>query len=181
MNSLESKFGNLRAQRAPLVEFRRLIEGCQAADLDEFGAVSLAARMENEELIRLLVAKGCTADSPPSAGRTALDIAIGEGNLRLVETLLLLGADPASRDDRLLFSAARNIKGNGVAIAKLLVQHGIDVNRTFETWGEQHLSPLDWAVASLPELAEYLRSVGAKSAVEIHRQRSSTLNDSNSE
>lgn len=163
------EFKLLRARGKGIPEFWQLIKDQSPKDLDDFGAVCLAASSENLPLVQLLMDHGCDVDARTSAKRTALDSAIDYGNVELVELLLNLGADATLPDQRLLFNSARNIKGNGLAITKLLVAHGVDVNETFETWGGVLKSPLDWA-SGTPSIAEYLRSVGARTAEELGQE-----------
>jgi hypothetical protein len=106
---------------------------------------------------------------------TALDDAIGGSrdhrskgeHLRVVEYLLSQGGDP--NIGRPIISAI-NHEDSALALqfVKLLVEHGADVNKPFDSYRRQNMmfTALDWA-AGKPEIAAYLKEHGAKPAHEL--------------
>jgi hypothetical protein len=98
----------------------------------------------------------------------------------IVTFLLAQGADP--NVDRPLI-AAMNVRNpeRRMRYVKLLLEHGVNVNNLFEMYGDPNnlMTALDWA-KSFPEIADYLKAHGAKSAAEI-RATSGSSNDKNVE
>ena len=106
---------------------------------------------------------------------TALDSAIGGSrdhrrkgeHLRVLEYLLSQGADPNIGGPII---SAINHEDSALALqfVKLLVEHGADVNKSFDSFGRQNMmfTALDWA-AGKPEIAAYLKERGAKPAHEL--------------
>ena len=95
--------------------------------------------------------------------RTALHYAVGGSHEGVVRLLLARGADPNVRDEGdnaipLCFACEKN----DVAIIRLLVEHGADVNST----GDMHtMDVMGWATvfgAARPEIVEYLVGQGAR-------------------
>lgn len=143
----------------------KCIETTDPKVFDQIGALRFAAVRDDFELVKQLVEAGCSVDALDKNGCAAIESAVHSGNVEMTAYLLSHGADVNNPRHRLLFSAATNGKGIGLTLTKMLVQHGVDINATFDAWDSQK-SPLDWA-AGVPEIFEYLRSVGAKSATEI--------------
>lgn len=95
--------------------------------------------------------------------RTALHYAVGGSHEDVVRLLLDRGADPNVRDEGdnaipLCFACEKN----DLAIVRLLVEYGADVNST----GDVHtMDVIGWATvfgAARPEIVEYLVSRGAR-------------------
>lgn len=104
-----------------------------------------------------------TCESPLSKAFTGLE---GEGNaVEMIQFLLRRGADPNS--GRVSIGALnRKDSALRLRLLKMLVEHGLDVNEVFDVFGDKDkpFTALDWADG---ECAEYLRSVGAKTAKEL--------------
>jgi len=136
--------------------------------LDETWLMWVASKGELE-FCKFLVESGCNVNARGTAlfrDSTALNSAIDGGHIEVVRYLLEQGADPNM--GRALFGAIGNKQGNGLEICKLLVKHGVDVNQKFLMFDDPNnvRTALDFA-ARKPEFADYLRSVGAKSAREL--------------
>ena len=128
-----------------------------------------AAYNGSVEFCKFLLESGCDINARGSnvfRESTALIVAINRGHIEVVRYLLGQGADP--NIGRALFGAIGNKQGNGLEICKLLVKHGVDVNQKFLMFDDANnvRTALDFA-ARKPEFADYLRSVGAKSATEL--------------
>lgn len=127
-----------------------------------------------ESAQELLAANPALATSDDGGGWTPLMSACRLRDVPLVRTLLDLGAgvnvrnrpDPQSGegDNFALWFAANRKQPNRVEIARLLVQHGAQVNAV----GELGETPLHQAAAwNNADIAEYLLSVGAYVNAEI--------------
>ena len=137
---------------------------------DREGAVAEAVRKGRLEVCKALIDDfGCDSNAG-GEDELPLAISIDFGYPDVCEFLLSRGADPNL--DRTLVSAVNSdVPENALIIAKLLVSHGVDVNRTFAMFGDEsnRRSALDFASKG-SEVYEYLRSVGAKTAAEIHAE-----------
>lgn len=95
---------------------------------------------------------------------SALMSALIYGDLPMVKLLLDRGANP--NIGRTLFRAIKcDDEDVGLAAAQSLVEHGVDVNRQFEWFGNKELTvtPLEFAESHHKQrIAEFLRSAGAK-------------------
>lgn len=98
---------------------------------------------------------------------TALVSAIDFNHFELVRFMLEHGADPNL--GRALIAAMNcDDEENRLPLIKLLVKHGADVNRLYDVYGDSdnQFTALDWSRPQ-PEIAEYLRSNGARTAAEL--------------
>jgi hypothetical protein len=135
-----------------------------------------AARNDNLELMEYFLDAGIDVNVA-SRGTWGPPImsAICYGSPRGVGFLLSHGADP--NGDRALIAA---INHDSLEIVKLLVEHGVDINRVFP-WGEDeklHFTPLSWAIFSgKSDIADYLRSKGATMPPEETDPGPPTLDD----
>jgi uncharacterized protein len=88
----------------------------------------VAAQRRDLPMVKLLLSRGAKIDLGYE-GENSLLFAVSNGDLPMVQYLLTQGADPKEGDSELngtlLMNAAR---GGYMEIAKLLVQHGVDVN-----------------------------------------------------
>ena len=98
---------------------------------------------------------------------TAISTAIGCDHDEVVELLLRRGADVTL--GRPLISALnpRKTPARRLRYVQLLVEHGVDVNQLFDLYGDpsNQFTALDWTTD--PEVIEYLRARGAKTAAEL--------------
>ena len=97
---------------------------------------------------------------------SALGVAIDKNHYEIAVVLLSRGANPnVSRP--LIGALNRESTENKMAFVKLLVEHGCDVNRLYDLYGDasKGFTALDWTKD--PEVVAYLRSKGAKKATEL--------------
>lgn len=97
---------------------------------------------------------------------SALGVAIDKNHYEIAVCLLSRGANPnVSRP--LIGALNRESTENKMAFVKLLVEHGCDVNRLYDLYGDatKGFTALDWTKD--PEVVAYLRSKGAKKAAEL--------------
>src|SRR5215510_1610432 len=152
------KAGNHDAVRALLAT----PAGKSAVNTTEADGTTLlhwAARGDDVDTARLLIAAGATAGAANRYGVTPLSLAAGNASADLVDVLLKAGADAkaAIKDGAtVLMAAART--GNPRAV-QLLIEHGASVDAQEERLGE---TALMWAVAeNHPEAAKILIAHGA--------------------
>jgi hypothetical protein len=91
------------------------------------------------------------------------------GNVELIRWLLEQGArsevfHPLEGVYR-SFAFESAVSDNRIDMVRLMVQHGTNVNIAYQGSGPYARTPLD--CAGYPEMREYLRSVGAKTAIEL--------------
>ena len=132
--------------------------------------VCTAAMAKKPEIIRWLLDNGVDVNWCPKDAATALVLAIfacddDEKMFETVEYLLTRGANPNL--GRPLISALNCHRDTlKLPLLKLLVKYGANVNRMYDLNGDPNnlFSALDWASG---KCADYLKSVGAKTAVEL--------------
>lgn len=111
-----------------------------AWDYSRLGPLHRAANAGDVAECQRLVKSGIAVDTPDPDGDTALDWAIYGRHIDVVRALLDLGADVNHADDRrrtpLMFTATmlrgRSLQGTRAEraeIARILIEHGADVNR----------------------------------------------------
>jgi ankyrin repeat protein len=116
-------------------------------------ALCVAASAGRVEIVELLLQRGA------SSRAEALVAAANAGQLHTTRLILEHGEDPGTSTNRPLYSAVRN---DHLEVVKLLVEHGALVNRPQPDDGE-YGPPYEAAVAlGRTEIAEFLRSKGAK-------------------
>jgi hypothetical protein len=132
--------------------------------------VCMAVMMMKPELAKWLLDQGLDINWCPKSENTALVQAIDACDddatmIEMVEYLLSRGANP-NLGRPLIAAINRKNKSLNLPLLKLLVKHGADVNRVHTVYGDSKnlISALDFASG---ECEVYLRSVGAKSAVEL--------------
>ena len=128
----------------------------------------------NLEVYRTLLRLGLKINSHTKPSRTtAVSKAVNNRDRPSVEFLLSNGADP--NIDRTIIGAL-NLRPEETAIeyATLLIEHGCDLNRVFELYGDSNncFTALDWADKN-PKLSEFLRKHGAKTLKEVRSSSSS--------
>ena len=136
------------------------------ASKDESTPISMACKGNHTEIVALLLDNGAAVNGAQD-GRSCLHIASAREYVELVRLLLDRGADPSdfrAGKSHSLFTAVD--RGN-LAIVKLLVEKGANVNRALSNGG----TPLSQAVImygkgsggpTCLEIIKYLKSKGAK-------------------
>jgi ankyrin repeat protein len=106
---------------------------------------------------------------------TALQSAINQGVIEIVELLLERGANPNL--GRTLFSAIRDERRNGAKCIAALIKHGVDVNKVFAMFGDRKnaKTALDFTVN--PEFKAMLIAAGAKTAAQVLKENPETVID----
>jgi ankyrin repeat protein len=115
-------------------------------------------------MARLLLAHGADVNAQWWAG-TALMVAVGGGNEKLVELLLSVGADPNLGDDRgetPLTLAALNPLGS-VDVVRLLLRAGADPNHEYPP-GQTLIESA--TQMGLPRVAELLEQAAREPAIQ---------------
>ena len=125
------------------------------------------ARAGQLPFVKYLINAGVGVNAPSGSAPddTALDAAANEGQIDVVRWLLDHGATINFKiDGKIRCSALTGAVVDGhLEMVKLLVERGADVNAT-----GGHTTPLGYAIGfSKPEIADYLRSVGAKLPSEL--------------
>lgn len=140
----------------------------------------LAAQWGDLSVVKILIHAGLgvndcerTDSSPPTAGETALYVAVKERKQDLADLLLDSGAqlnNPASRISKKTALAAATINGDTLMVRNLL-KRGADPNDPLELdWAVEHdeeilSSLLDCLLARYPEDASTLGSPSIKSSI----------------
>ncbi len=131
----------------------------------------------NLQVYQTLLRLGLNVNSCTKPDRTtAISKAVDDRDRPSVEFLLSHGADP--NIDRTIIGAL-NLRPEETAIeyATLLIEHGCDLNRVFELYGDSNncFTALDW-VSKNPKLSQFLREHGAKTLKEVRSSLSSPTN-----
>jgi len=121
-----------------------------------------AARKSSPEVMRALIELGAPIDEQDSNLFTGLCWAVDFGRYDVARVLLECGADP-NLDCPLFRVATSNKVEDRIAMAKLLFDHGADVNHPFLAEGLPPRTALSEAIKrGNAELAEFLKSRGGK-------------------
>ena len=119
--------------------------------------LEIATRTENIPTIQFFMDRGLSINTPGMFGSTVLEHAAGKSNIALIKWMLDQGADPNAG----ISALAGPIAEGNLVVVKLLVEHGADVNKAFNETTPR--TPLFQAIDfGRTEIADYLRSVGAK-------------------
>ncbi|PQE14243.1 multiple ankyrin repeats single kh domain protein [Rutstroemia sp. NJR-2017a BVV2] len=95
----------------------------------QHGLMTLAGRVGNEEILRLLIGMGVTVNSPPTWGFTALQAAAAGGHHEVVKFLLEEGADvhaPVGMEYGVT-ALQGAVMSRSLRMARLLIKKGADV------------------------------------------------------
>ena len=135
--------------------------------------LSLAVNSGNKELVQLMLDNGIDVNCGTESNEltSGLCAAIDSNYFEIAESLLKSGADP-NLDRALLSAMGSDLKPESqLKFVKLLVENGADVNQLYDLYGNQErsFSALDYCQAN--EVADYLKSKGAKRSSELKRQR----------
>ncbi|MDB5388388.1 MAG: Ankyrin [Planctomycetaceae bacterium] len=135
--------------------------------------ITEAVTVQNKELIEWFLDQKLDVNFASDNGCSSpLSVAIGRCSespkgMEIVRLLLERGADPNLKRTRNTIGAL-NCKQPELRLPllKLLVKHGVNVNSVFTVFGDKNnlFTALDWAS---DDCADYLRSVGAKTATEL--------------
>jgi len=140
-------------------------------DDSETAWLSSATRRNNTEIVTWMLNEGFNVN--PCTDSQPLSTAISENQLEMTKLLLSRGAN--ANLDRAIISAL-NLRPEETAIeyATLLIEHGCDLNRVFELYGDSNncFTALDWADKN-PKLSQFLRKHGAKTLKEVRSSPSS--------
>lgn len=127
----------------------------------------------NRAVVEAVIAAGCNVNalstkSPSNDGISAIGEAIMFRHYDLVPLLLERGVDPDL--GRSLLTAVK-CGERALEMTRLLVEGGADINRPFTLYGDPDdlFTALDFA-EPFPEVAEYLRSKGAKTIDELRAE-----------
>lgn len=163
----------MRAGDTDLV--RRLIEESpelrDGENIFSTTCLNYAAKYCSSSVIDLMLSLGFDINAPDKCHITALEYAIDSGRVVVVESLIARGA--SSTLGRPLIGAM-NCENASLELVQLLVSHGADVNQTYSVFGdeEDRFSALSFALMhGKQEIADFLRSHGAKTTEEILGQR----------
>jgi ankyrin repeat protein len=98
---------------------------------------------------------------------TPLGRAVDRSQYEAASFLLSRGADP-NLGRPIIGAINRQPESVALRLVKLLVEHGAEVNKLFELYGDKNklFTALDWA-SSKPAIAVYLKALGAKTAKEL--------------
>jgi Suppressor of fused protein (SUFU)/Ankyrin repeats (3 copies) len=120
-----------------------------------------AAKGSTPDTVRLLLELGADVNEQDSNGWTGLCWATTRDRYEVAKVLLECGADPHLHCA--LFHVADKRLKDPIAMAKLLLDHGADVNQPFIVEDMPPRNALSGAIdAGLQDLVEFLKSRGAK-------------------
>ncbi len=74
-------------------------DGADLNAIDKFGRTPLLSAIDHPEVALMLLYSGADPNLPRSGASRPLDLAVSDGNVRLVEALLKAGADPTWKND----------------------------------------------------------------------------------
>jgi uncharacterized protein len=135
--------------------FRKLRAG------NDWVVCDAAKRRSTPEAVRSLIELGADVNERDSNGSTGLCWAVTYGRYDVAKVLLECGADPNL--DCPLFRLTSSDVQDRVAMAKLLLDHGADVNYPFIVEGLPPRNALSAATdARLQDLVQFLKSRGGK-------------------
>jgi ankyrin repeat protein len=118
---------------------------CSTDDYGRTPALSVAAKMGNPEIIRVLHGLGADLEARTERFRlTPLIIAVENGSKEAVAELIELGADPDARDGGNATAIMYAVEGEDEAIATLLINAGANV---VDKQGGANRTPLLAAIA----------------------------------
>src|SRR5262249_62051540 len=120
-----------------------------------------AARDYSPEVVRSLVELGADVNEQDANNYTGLCWAVTRGRFEVAQALLECGANPNL--DCPLFRVVGEKVEDPIAMAKLLLDHGADINQPFVVEGLPPRTVLSAATASKrTNLIEFLKSRGAE-------------------
>jgi cytohesin len=126
---------------------------------EEYEAELDAERRRRAEVARLLVAAGAPVEARNAEGRSALSLAVEDGNAPLAAALIGAGADPNGEEAGGLRPLHMVRRGEGAELARLLCEAGADPNAQ----DDRGRTPLHWAAMfGWPETVRVLLEYGAQ-------------------
>ncbi len=123
------------------------------------------AEDSNNKRIEILLSHGAKIDAIDDLGVSGLCKSILKNKFEVAAFLLENGAD-ANVGNPLRKCGSSRVT-DPIAMAKLLVNHGADPNQVDTFADGSRVTALDWYLGSNPEIAEYLLSIGAKTAEQV--------------
>lgn len=130
-------------------------------------AIYNAVRAERNEIeaIDLLLDAGADINATDYLGNTTgLKAAVYKDKADVARHLLSKGADPDKGCPIRIISAK---KTNPISFLEMFLDHGADLNQIDTLADGSKVTALDWYRHSNPELAEYVLSLGAKTAEQV--------------
>ncbi|MEZ5942444.1 MAG: ankyrin repeat domain-containing protein [Planctomycetaceae bacterium] len=126
-----------------------------------------AARDGKTDIVKFLLKSGLDVNYQSQAGRsTVLCAAIDFDHYETAEAILKLGADP-NLERPLIAAIRRRSPELRLRLVQLLVEHGADVNRLYDVYGDTSnlFSALDWVEDDA--CRKYLLEAGAKTSKQL--------------
>lgn len=127
-----------------------------------------ACRRKNLALVGLMLDLGFNPSPlPGKSGSYPLTVSVTHKLRQITEMLLARGANP-NLDRPLIAAINLNPVDDALTYVKLLVEHGCDLNRIYDLYGDMDngFTALDWA-KDKPAIAEFIRSKGGLTANEL--------------
>lgn len=124
-------------------------------------ALAYACKYGHSDIVKFLVENGANVNETVNTGSTPLAVALLAGNFDIADYLVKNKADVNIPDIMGMSPLMWAVKENNLKVSKYLVEHGAKVNAK----NNNGRAVLD--VATTPEMKEYLKSKGAKTASEM--------------
>jgi hypothetical protein len=151
-----------RRDAATVVELIRLYPELRLHDGPPGTPLEILDR-EAPELLELAFQAGLSPNAQPDGRcQTLLQAAAADGNLDRMRLLLRYGADLETRNDSGETALGYTCSWGQLEAARLLVEAGADVNAVEADPETGYRNTALDCTSRYPEMAEYLRSVGAK-------------------
>lgn len=171
---------NLAIERGDYANVQSMINECpdilNCKISDSKSWLATASGLGHLNIVNLLIDKGCDINSYQKIGTaksSSLSMAINGLKFETAHFLLKKGANPNLDFDRAIISAVSVSVSSEqrMKMVKMLVEHGADVNRLYDLFGDwdRAFTVLDWT--SDPEVKVFLRSQGAKTAAELKAEK----------
>lgn len=135
-----------------------------------------ACRRKNPALVCLMLdLEFSPSPQPGKSGSYPLSVSITLKQKEITEMLLERGANPNIERPIIAAINLHPVEEAGKYV-KILVEHGCDLNRVYDLYGDKDngFTALDWAKEK-PAIAEYIRSKGGLSVVEVRSGKLPTV------
>ncbi|WP_372715990.1 ankyrin repeat domain-containing protein [Novipirellula sp.] len=130
-----------------------------------YNLLSFSAKHNRLRFAKAILELGSNPNEASRSGSPPLSQACLAASEDFVKLLLVHGADPNL--DRTLFSASRNKRNEGLAITKLLIEYGVDVNAVFLIFEDPNNRKTSLDYCGDPKICDLLMSHGAKRAADL--------------